>query len=502
MPTWLVKRAADVLAPVITNVCNASLQTGHFPDSQKQARVTARLKKPSLNPDDLNSFRPISNLTFLSKIIERIATKQLTLHADQNELFPARQSAYRRFHSTESAVLVVHNDIIRAIDEGHVVALALLDLSSAFDTVDHPTLLSILQSRFSVTGQPLDWFRSYLTGRTQVFTTHSGHTLPVPLISGVPQGSSLGPAQFISYTECTTTAFPSHSVQYHMFADDTQSYSYCQISETPLLVARLSSCIDYLAKSYASLRLQLNPSKTEFIWFGSRTNLLKIPSSSRSLQVCDSVVDCSEVVRDLGVFFDSEMSMKHHVSKTASACFYHIRRLRQIRHLVSREVLTQLVTSLVLSRLDYCNAVLAGLPASTLAPLQRAQNAAARLALGLDRRSHITTALQKLHWLPVKYRVTFKIATIMHQTFHRRCPSYLSDLIVFASADSNVRQLRSSSTRAAAVKRSRTQFGRRAFSVAGPDIWNSLPATIRTIDSHPAFRRALKTHLFRSAFDY
>ena len=142
-------------------------------------------------------------------------------------------------------------------------------------------------------------------------------------------------------------------------------------AETPLLVARLSSCIDYLAKSYASLRLQLNPSKTEFICFGSRTNLLKIPSSSRSLQVCDSVVDCSEVVRDLGVFFDSDMSMKHHVSKTASA-FYHIRRLRQIRHLVSREVLTQLVISLVLSRLDYCNAVLAGLPASTLAPLQHA----------------------------------------------------------------------------------------------------------------------------------
>jgi len=86
------------------------------------------------------------------------------------------------------------------------------------------------------------------------------------------------------------------------------------------LVARLSSCIDYLAKSYASLRLQLNPSKTEFIWFGSRTNLLKIPSSSRSLQVCDSAVDCSEVVRDLGVFFDSEM-MKHHVSKNRERMF-------------------------------------------------------------------------------------------------------------------------------------------------------------------------------------
>ena len=94
------------------------------------------------------------------------------------------------------------------------------------------------------------------------------------------------------------------------------------------------------------------------------------------------------------------------------------------------------------------------------------------------------------------------IIVLPYKTSHRRCPSYLSELIVFASADSNVRQLRSSTTRAAAVKRNRTQFGRRAFSVAGPDIWNSLPATIRTIDSHPAFRRALKTHLFRSAFDY
>ena len=107
-PTWLVKRAIDVLAPVIAAVCNASLQSGFFPQSQKLARVTARLKKPSMDPDDLNSFRPISNLTFLSKIVERVVTKQFTSHAALNGLFPERQSAYRQFHSTESAVLVLH----------------------------------------------------------------------------------------------------------------------------------------------------------------------------------------------------------------------------------------------------------------------------------------------------------------------------------------------------------------------------------------------------------
>jgi len=157
--------------------------------------------------------------------------KQFIHHADKNGLLPVRQSAYRRFHSTESAVLVVHNDIVRAIDDGHVAALALLDLSSAFDSVDHSTLLSILRSRFSVTEQPLEWFRSYLTGRTQVFTTHSGQTHTIPHMSDVPQpqGSSLGPAQFISYTECRTNLFLTlHSIP-HVCRRLTVLQSLCNI---------------------------------------------------------------------------------------------------------------------------------------------------------------------------------------------------------------------------------------------------------------------------------
>ena len=152
--------------------------------------------------------------------MERLIARQFNKH----DLFPVRQSAYRQGHSTETAVLTVHNDIVCAIDRGHVVALALQDLTSAFDTVDHTLLLSILENRFSVTGSSLEWFRSYLTDRTQVFTAGLTSTPPpLPLAFGVPQCSGLGPVELIAYTETTTDIFSKHHIlQYHLFADDTQ----------------------------------------------------------------------------------------------------------------------------------------------------------------------------------------------------------------------------------------------------------------------------------------
>jgi len=113
---------------------------------------------------------------------------------------------------------------------------------------------------------------------------------------------------------------------------------------------------------------------------------------------------------------------------------------------------------------------------------------------------HISPALQQLHWLPVMHRVTFKIATLMHQILHKRCPSCLADLVTFNMTYSQRRHLRSSTTRSAAVRRTRTQFGKRAFSVCGPIVWNSLPTALRNIDGYPVFRRALKSHLFSCAF--
>ena len=150
---------------------------------------------------------------------------------------------------------------------------------------------------------------------------------------------------------------------------------------------------------------------------------------------------------------------------------------------IDQVVMLQLLMSLVISRLDYCNAVLAGLPASTVVPLQHVQNAAARLLLGLDRCSHIEPALQQLCWLPVHFRIVYKIAALMYCVLHLRCPQYLLELITFNDSDSGRRCLRSTTSRAPIIQHIRTQFGHRAFLVCGPSIWSSLPQSLCLTDS-------------------
>jgi Reverse transcriptase (RNA-dependent DNA polymerase) len=154
-PTWLVKRASDVLAPVLSEMCNASLQSGEIPGTQKSVIVFPRLKKLTLDVEDANSYRPKSNLSFASEFVEWVVTMQFTAHAKRHNLFPLNQSACRRHYNTETAVVSVMNDITRATDHGEVTALVLLDLSAAFDTMDHSTLLDILHRRFAVDGIPL-----------------------------------------------------------------------------------------------------------------------------------------------------------------------------------------------------------------------------------------------------------------------------------------------------------------------------------------------------------
>ena len=189
------------------------------------------------------------------------------------------------------------------------------------------------------------------------------------------------------------------------------------------------------------------------------------------------------------------------IIRTPVRANFHIRRLKQVRRLLGPDITARLVSAFVLSRLDYCNAVLAGLPRSAIAPLQRVQNAAARLVAGLGTRDHITPALRDLHWLPVEQRITFKLCLLMHLIHTGRAPVYLKNSVTATATVESRSHLRSASTLRYEVPRTRLKFGERSFAFAGPSAWNALPSHIQSQSATGTFKRKLKTFLFERAFN-
>ena len=194
LPTQLLKTNVDILSAVITRIVNLSVTSGKCPSSQNSAIITPLLKKASLDPESLKNYRPVSNLTFVSKFLERMVAKQLHNHLSQHQLYEKHQSAYRKRHSTENALTCVQ--ILRAMDDSKVIVLVLLDLSAVFDTVDYNFLLE----RLKQCGTAQSWFKSYLDDISQKVHLHRSSSALSSLRFGVPQGSVLGPILFTIYT--------------------------------------------------------------------------------------------------------------------------------------------------------------------------------------------------------------------------------------------------------------------------------------------------------------
>ena len=235
-PTFLVLEYLDILITPITSIINASLEQGKCPNFFKQAHVTPILKKSSLDKEVFKNYRPVSNLNFILKILERVVAAQLQTHLDEAGLMTAFQSAYKKHHSTESALLNIHNDIFLNMAKGSVTALTLLDLSAAFDTIDHTILLDRLNGYYGISELALGWFKSYLSGRTHLVKV--GNTLlhPVALQYGVPRAPSL--VQFF-FCSTPTQSAPSFNLTVALITISTlmtPSYTFHSLQQIFLTV--------------------------------------------------------------------------------------------------------------------------------------------------------------------------------------------------------------------------------------------------------------------------
>lgn len=489
-----------VLSPVITEIINMSLSNGYFPEPLKHALVVPLLKKPSLDPEDVSNYRPVSNLSFLSKTIERVVSITLAGHLEQHQLLPKRQSASRAGYSTETALLEVTNGILRTIDNGDACALLLLDMSAAFDTVDHGILLSRLHHRCGVTGTALQWFTSYLTNRSQSVIIEGVTSAPSILQHGVPQGSSLGPQLFTSYVSPLPDVVAHHpDVDEHGFSDDQQLRIRLKMGggQQAVDVSALSPCVEELRGCLIANKLKENPGKRELLIVTSRARGHALLQEDHV--IAGQPIKPSKSVRSLGVILDQHLTMEGQVEAVCKSAYYYLRLIRRVRHCLDLDSTKLRIHGLVVSRLDYCNSLLYGLPEVQLRKLQRVQNAAARLVLDQRSTTSSQAALRKLHWLPISQRVEFKLAVLAHKCFHGSAPSYLIDLVPRLRPGRD--GLRSASSKLLAVPRVNLEtYGRRAFSVAAPTIWNGLTEVLRNIEPLNTFRAKVKTHLFRCSF--
>jgi len=209
------------------------------------------------------------NLSVLSKLLERLVSKQPVAYLLENDLFPDLQSAYRSNHSTATALLKVLSDILLALDSGKLALLSLLDLLAAFDSVDHDTLLHGLQTSYGLGRNVIAWSASYLAGCTQYVRTEASRSISLEVLYGVPHGLILSPILFLLYVADLQQLAKHHGLHQYCYADDTQTYGFRDPSDVDTLQEHLSVCTDKVLSWMMSNQLQLNPSKTEVLWCSS-----------------------------------------------------------------------------------------------------------------------------------------------------------------------------------------------------------------------------------------
>ena len=280
IPSKLLIECLDSILPSLTDLFNSSLASGIYPQSFKSALVIPILKKGCLDHNVLNNSRPVSNLCFIANILEKLVLSQVSSYLNSHNIYNTCQSAYRPGHSTETALLKVVNDLFLSLSKGNISVIALLDFSSAFDTIDHPILVHRLHADFGFTDAVLQWFSSYLTDRTHYVSLSNHCSAYAPVHSGVHRGSVLSPMRFSMYIKPFSAIIDSHSIIHHSFADDIQLQMSAPPDRTSELLHSMQSCISDVNAWATANMLKLND-KTELMFVTSnRTkHLHSLPTS-------------------------------------------------------------------------------------------------------------------------------------------------------------------------------------------------------------------------------
>ena len=493
LPAFLIEENLELLLPHFSALVNLSLTTCSF-DGLKEAHVVPILKALQLDNELFKNYRPVSLLSFISKLTERVVHTRINSYLSTNDLHVPSQFGYKRHHSCETFLLKLIDDILVTVDSKLGVVVLIVDLSAAFDTVDHTVLLNILQSKFHITDTALSWLKSFLSGRTQRVKIGDSLSSSLTILFGVPQGSILGPLLFNLYCSSLPEAFSHAGFSSMGYADDNLGLRvFPAFSKLSTLFSDVPSCLSAISEWTNTHFLKLNATKTHVMVFGTKSFKQSV-NLSGCLNSTGSLIPLSHSTKLLGAHLDDTLSFNLHVSKTVSSSFIILKNVRSIRKLLTPDAAATLIHSIITSKLDQCNSLLFNASLTNLTKLQRIQNFALRTVLNLHPRADVTQHFQDLHWLTVDQRIHFKILTFTFKCIHCLAPTPLASKIQLSSPlDMLVDTSRFYPTSA---------FGRRAFSYSAPRCWNALPRPLRVIPCLETFKARLKHHLFNNFSSY
>jgi len=466
------------LLPYICHIFNTIIMTSVFPKNWKLAKVIPIAKS---NGD----FRPISVLSYLSKAFEQLLSSQIQTFIDFNSLLDNKQSGFRKNRSCTTSIIDVTEEIRINQDKKFVTFLLLLDFSKAFDTIDHHILCSKLYKLYYFSKSAIKLIKSYLTNRFQAVYANFNTSSFLPILTGVPQGSVLGPLLFSLYANDLPKVL--RYCNYHIYADDVQLYLGCNIAQIEQTIHLINQDLSRIHSWSRENRLVLNPSKTKCLVIHNKpfchNNLTKLKIDSTPIEYVDSATN-------LGFTFNGTLTWNNHINKAICQTLFKLRALWKTQRLVPENIRLLIAKTYILPTLFYGVEVFSDCDSNAKNRLRVAFNDVARYIYVKKRGEHITALANQILGMPLNCFLQYRTLIMLHKIISLHKPSYLYDRLEFTQS------LRAKNI---ITKRFTYSSSEKQFYISAVRLWNGLPNYIKQINCRTRFKIELKKTLIRHA---
>ena len=479
----LVKDSKHTIATSLRKLVNLSYKISKFPNCMKRAMVKAIHKKG--DTDDPSNYRPLSILPIISKIFERSAVNQLVKYLENQKLLTDVQHAYRKGHSTQTCLNEIVNYIYEENDKGQIVGIASLDLSKAFDSINHHLLLQKL-AKLGLGQTSLNWCQSYLTDRRQQ-TKFSNFVSDIKLVtSGVPQGSILGPILFICFVNDLPRVFENCKIM--SYADDTQILVSAKTAKEVKL--RIEKLIEKAQQWYNKNSLLNNATKTEVMTVSKRKS-----KESFEINITEDgkpeKLNLKSSIKVLGIYLDNELNWTRQINEVNKRARNAARNLQRTAHILPFKPRLTLYNSLIASHFNYGDTVWGGCNIKNRNKLQRTQNCVIKNMLDMKIRDSTKEALEKANLLTLQEKRQVHDAVYVKKALSDKLPA---NICLQYQKQQSRRTFRSAEKQILTIPKHKTENYKNSPLYRSIVAWNNTPTHIKTLDI-TTFKQKLQAHI-------